>query len=130
MKLRLMHHQEHHQGHINTIHDVVCHPPDGCHAVQVREIFSRTGQGRVLSPHTLHSRALEHKVLLITLFAKARQMLEWVVKLPQTQPPPAQNRGLSARIDIKQDFLPNRGLCVPWKYTSTESCCPCLASGL
>ena len=67
--MRLMHYQEHHLGHqvhLKTIHDVVSHP----HHVtlpheQLHSVYSRTDQGRVPIPHTLHSRALQHKVPLI-----------------------------------------------------------------
>ena len=52
--------------HLKTVHDVVCHP----HNVtlpheQVHGVVSRTEQGRVPIPHTLHGRAPKHKMPLI-----------------------------------------------------------------
>ena len=64
--MRLMHHQEHHLGHLKTILAVVCYT----HNVtlpheQLHSVLSRTEQGRVPIPHTLHGRTFKHKMALI-----------------------------------------------------------------
>ena len=69
--MRLSHHQEHQERapitkHIKTMPDAVSHPHTGVlpHG-QLHGVYSRTEQGRVPISHTLHGRALKHKVPLI-----------------------------------------------------------------
>ena len=66
--MRLLHHQEHHLGHQarTAILDEVCHPHNvALPHQQLHGVVSRTEQGSVPIPTTLHGRALKHKMPLI-----------------------------------------------------------------
>ena len=68
MKMRLMHHQEHHLGHQAPQNNPGRSVPPPIVALphkQLHGVFSRTEQGRVPITHTQHGRALEHKMPLI-----------------------------------------------------------------
>ena len=66
MKMMSMHHKKHHHGYQppQTIHDVVCQPHN-VSLEQLHGVYSRTEQGSIPIPHTLHGRALTYKVPLI-----------------------------------------------------------------
>ena len=80
MKMRLMHYQEHHLGHQapQTILDEVCHPHNAAlpHE-QLHGVVSRTEQGRVPNSHTLHGRALKHKMPLIMKSMQILPLPQW-----------------------------------------------------